>query len=128
MYRVEGRKRGKTAEHGTKGTGARVQVSARFEGGQTPLYMRLPKLSGFTRPNKVVFQVVNLDRIAALFPQGGSIDPDTLADAGAVRRGQPVKVLGTGELGGVAVHVQAHAFSSSAADKIAAAGGSTTQL
>ena len=112
--RGEGSK-GKTAGRGTKGSGARVQVSARFEGGQTPLHMRLPKLSGFKNNNKVVFQVVNLDRIASLFPQGGSIDPDTLADAGAVRRGQPVKVLGTGELGGVKVDVQAHAFSKSAA-------------
>ena len=75
-----------------------------------------------------MFQVVNLDRIASLFPQGGPIDPDTLAQAGAVRRGQPVKVLGTGELGGVSVQISAHAFSGSAAEKIAAAGGSTTQL
>jgi large subunit ribosomal protein L15 len=90
--------------------------------------MRLPKLSGFKNNNKVVFQVVNLDRIAALFPQGGSIDPDSLADAGAVRRGQPVKVLGTGELGGVKVDVRAHAFSASAAEKIGAAGGSTTTI
>jgi large subunit ribosomal protein L15 len=126
--RGEGGKRGKTAGRGTKGSGSRVQVSARFEGGQTPLFMRLPKLSGFKNNNKVVFQVVNLDRIASLFPNGGTIDPDTLADAGAVRRGQPVKVLGTGELGAVAVHVHAHAFSSSAADKIAAAGGSTSQI
>ena len=125
--RGEGSK-GKTAGRGTKGSGARTQVSARFEGGQTPLHMRLPKLSGFTNNNKVVFQVVNLDRIAALFPPGGRIDPDTLADAGAVRRGQPVKVLGTGELGGVKVDVQAHAFSKSAQDKIGAAGGSTTQI
>jgi len=125
--RGEGSK-GKTAGRGTKGSGARVQVSARFEGGQTPLYMRLPKLSGFTPPNKVVFQVVNLDRIAALFPQGGAIDPDALADAGAVRRGHPVKVLGSGDLGGIAVQVHAHAFSKSAEDKIGAAGGSTTQL
>ena len=86
--RGEGSK-GKTAGRGTKGSGARVQVSARFEGGQTPLHMRLPKLSGFKNNNKVVFQVVNLDRIAALFPQGGSIDPDALATAGAVRRGPP---------------------------------------
>ena len=113
--RGEGSK-GKSAGRGTKGSGARVQVSARFEGGQTPLFMRLPKLSGFKNNNKVVFQVVNLDRIASLFPQGGTIDPDTLAAAGAVRRGQPVKVLGTGELGGVQVHVSAHAFSSSAAE------------
>ena len=126
--RGEGGKRGKTAGRGTKGSGARVQVSARFEGGQTPLFMRLPKLSGFTNNNKVVFQVVNLDRIASLFPQGGSINPDTLADAGAVRRGQPVKVLGTGDLGGVTVEVHAHAFSASAAEKIAAAGGSTTRI
>jgi len=125
--RGEGSK-GKSAGRGTKGTGARGNVSARFEGGQTPLHMRLPKLSGFKNRNKVVFQVVNLDRIASLFPQGGSVDPDSLAAAGAVRRGQPVKVLGTGELGGVKVDVTAHAFSSSAADKIAAAGGSTTRI
>ena len=125
--RGEGSK-GKSAGRGTKGSGARTQVSARFEGGQTPLHMRLPKLSGFRPPNKVVFQVVNLDRIAALFPQGGSINPDTLADAGAVRRGQPVKVLGTGDLGGVQVFVHAHAFSKSAEEKIGAAGGSTTQI
>ena len=125
--RGEGSK-GKTAGRGTKGSGARVQVSARFEGGQTPLHMRLPKLSGFKYNNKVVFQVVNLDRIASLFPQGGSINPDSLADAGAVRRGQPVKVLGTGELGGVQVFVHAHAFSKSAEEKIAAAGGNTTQI
>jgi large subunit ribosomal protein L15 len=125
--RGEGSK-GKTAGRGTKGSGARKNVSARFEGGQTPLHMRLPKLSGFKRPQKVVFQVVNLDRIASLFPQGGSIDPDSLASAGAVRRGQPVKVLGTGDLGGIEVHVHAHAFSASAAEKIGAAGGSTTRI
>src|SRR3712207_2242001 len=125
--RGEGSK-GKTAGRGTKGTGARGNTSARFEGGQTPLHMRLPKLSGFKNNNKVVFQVVNLDRIAALFPQGGPVDPDTLAEAGAVRRGQPVKVLGTGDLGGVKVDIQAHAFSASAAEKIGAAGGSTTRI
>ena len=123
--RGEGSK-GKSAGRGTKGTGARRSVAAGFEGGQTPLHMRLPKLSGFKNRNKVVFQVVNLDRIAALFPQGGSITPDELAQAGAVRRGRPVKVLGTGDLGGVKVDVQAHAFSSSAAEKISAAGGTTT--
>jgi large subunit ribosomal protein L15 len=125
--RGEGSK-GKTAGRGTKGTGARRNVAAGFEGGQTPLHMRLPKLSGFKNRNKVVFQVVNLERIAALFPQGGSISPDSLADAGAVRRGQPVKVLGDGDLGGVEVHVHAHAFSSAAAEKISAAGGSTTRI
>ncbi len=125
--RGEGSK-GKTAGRGTKGTGARGNSKPGFEGGQTPLHMRLPKLSGFKNRNKVVFQVVNLDRIAALFPQGGTVDPDALVAAGAVRRGQPVKVLGTGELGGVTVDVSAHAFSTSAAEKIAAAGGSTSQL
>jgi large subunit ribosomal protein L15 len=125
--RGEGSK-GKTAGRGTKGTGARGNVSAGFEGGQTPLHMRLPKLAGFKNNNKVVFQVVNLDKIAALFPQGGQVDVDALVQAGAVRRGQPVKVLGTGELGGVKVEVSAHAFSGSAAEKIAAAGGSTTRI
>ena len=125
--RGEGSK-GKTAGRGTKGTGARNNVAARFEGGQTPLNMRLPKLSGFKNRNKVVFQVVNLDRIAALFPKGGPVNPDTLADAGAVRRGHPVKILGTGDLGGVKVDVQAHAFSTTAAEKIGAAGGTTTRI
>ena len=125
--RGEGSK-GKTAGRGTKGTGARGNTHARFEGGQTPLHMRLPKLSGFKNRNKIVFQVVNLDRIASLFPQGGTVDPDSLVAAGAVRRGQLVKVLGTGDLGRVTVHVRAHAFSSSAAEKISAAGGSTTRI
>ena len=127
--RGEGSK-GKTAGRGTKGTKARYQVSAAFEGGQMPLHMRLPKIKGLgNRPrNKVVFQVVNLDRLAELFPNGGEIGPLELADAGAVRRGQPVKVLGSGELGGVALQVSAHAFSESAKEKIAAAGGSVTEL
>jgi large subunit ribosomal protein L15 len=125
--RGEGSK-GKSAGRGTKGTGARSNVAAGFEGGQTPLHMRLPKLSGFKNRNKVVFQVVNLDRLAALFPQGGAVDPDSLVAAGAVRRGHPVKVLGTGDLRGVAVNVTAHAFSTSAAEKIGAAGGSTTRI
>jgi large subunit ribosomal protein L15 len=125
--RGEGSK-GKTAGRGTKGTKARYQVPARFEGGQMPLHMRLPKLKGFKNKNKVVFQVVNLDRLAELFPDGGEIGPLELADAGAVRRGQPVKVLGSGELGGVALQVSAHAFSESAKEKIAAAGGSATEL
>src|SRR4051795_13440491 len=85
--RGEGSK-GKTAGRGTKGTGARGNTSARFEGGQTPLYMRLPKLSGFKNNNKVVFQCATLDRIPALFPRGASLDPETCAAAGPVRRGQ----------------------------------------
>ena len=127
--RGEGSK-GKTAGRGIKGTKARYQVPARFEGGQMPLHMRLPKVKGLGNGprNKVVFQVVNLDRLAELFPNGGEIGPLELAEAGAVRRGQPVKVLGSGELGGVALQVSAHAFSESAKEKIAAAGGSATQL
>jgi large subunit ribosomal protein L15 len=125
--RGEGSK-GKTAGRGTKGTKARYQVPARFEGGQMPIHMRLPKMKGFKNKNKVVFQVVNLDRLAELFPNGGEIGPLELADAGAVRRGQLVKVLGSGELGGVTLQVSAHAFSESAKEKIAAAGGSATEL
>jgi len=119
---------GKTAGRGTKGTKARYQVSAAFEGGQMPIHMRLPKLKGFKNRNKVVFQVVNLDRLAELFPQGGQIGPLELVESGAVRKGQPVKVLGDGDLGGVKLQVSAHAFSGSAKEKIAAAGGSTTEL
>ncbi|MEU4218011.1 50S ribosomal protein L15 [Actinoplanes sp. NPDC026623] len=125
--RGEGSK-GKTAGRGTKGTKARYQVPARFEGGQMPIHMRLPKMKGFKNKNKVVFQVVNLDRLAELFPNGGEIGPLELADAGAVRSGHPVKVLGSGELGGVTLQVSAHAFSESAKEKIAAAGGSATEL
>jgi large subunit ribosomal protein L15 len=119
--------KGKTAGRGTKGTKARYQVSAAFEGGQMPLHMRLPKLKGFKNPFKVEFQVVNLDRINELFPEGGTVGVEDLAARGAVRPGQPVKVLGNGEITS-AVQVSAHAFSASAKEKIAAAGGSTTQL
>jgi large subunit ribosomal protein L15 len=125
--RGEGSK-GKTAGRGTKGTKARYQVPAQFEGGQMPIHMRLPKLKGFRNKFKVTFQVVNLDRLAELFPQGGQVGPQELAAAGAVRPGQPVKILGNGELGGVNLQVSAHAFSESAVQKITAAGGSTTAL
>jgi large subunit ribosomal protein L15 len=125
--RGEGSK-GKTAGRGTKGSKARKNISAAFEGGQMPIHMRLPKLKGFKNRNKVVFQVVNLDRLAELFPDGGQIGPQELAAAGAVRRGQPVKVLGSGELGGVALTISAHAFSESAREKIVAAGGTATEL
>jgi large subunit ribosomal protein L15 len=123
--RGEGSK-GKTAGRGTKGTKARYQVSAAFEGGQMPIHMRLPKLKGFNNKFKVTFQVVNLDRLAELFPNGGPVGVVELVEAGAVRKGEPVKVLGTGELGGVKLQVSAHAFSASAKEKIEAAGGSTT--
>jgi large subunit ribosomal protein L15 len=123
--RGEGSK-GKTAGRGTKGTKARYQVPAAFEGGQMPLHMRLPKLKGFKNPFKVQYQVVNLDRIAALFPEGGEVTQAALVERGAVRKGHPVKVLGEGEIS-VAVQVTAEKFSASAKDKIAAAGGSTTE-
>jgi large subunit ribosomal protein L15 len=122
--RGEGSK-GKTAGRGTKGSKARNQIPASFEGGQTPLHMRLPKLKGFRNRFKIVYQVVNLERVAELFPGGGEVNPAKLVAAGAVRKGQPVKILGDGDLGGVSLQVTAHAFSASAKEKIAAAGGST---
>jgi large subunit ribosomal protein L15 len=124
--RGEGSK-GKTAGRGTKGTKARYQVPASFEGGQMPIHMRLPKLRGFRNPFRVEFQVVNLDRIGVLFPEGGTVGVEELVAKGAVRKGQPVKVLGQGDLG-VAVQVTAHKFSASAKEKIPAAGGSTTEI
>ena len=119
--------KGKTAGRGTKGTKARYQVPESFEGGQMPLHMRLPKLKGFRNPFKVEYQVVNLDRLGELFPDGGTVGVEELVAKGAVRKGRPVKVLGSGDIS-VAVQVSAHAFSASAKDKIAAAGGSTTEL
>jgi large subunit ribosomal protein L15 len=119
--------KGKTAGRGTKGSKARYQVPVGFEGGQMPIHMRLPKLRGFKNPFKVEFQVVNLDRINELFPEGGEVTPATLVARGAVRKGAPVKVLGQGELT-VAVQVSAEKFSASAREKIAAAGGSATDL
>jgi large subunit ribosomal protein L15 len=124
--RGEGSK-GKTAGRGTKGTKARHNVPARFEGGQMPLHMRLPKLKGFKNPFRTEYQVVNLDKLGTLFPQGGAVTVADLVAKGAVRDGQPVKVLGTGEIT-VAVQVTVHKFSASAAEKIAAAGGTTTAL
>jgi large subunit ribosomal protein L15 len=92
-----------------------------------PIHMRLPKLKGFKNPFKVEFQVVNLDKISTLFPEGGAVTPETLVAKGAVRKGQPVKVLGQGELT-VKVEVSADAFSGSAKEKIEAAGGTVTVL
>jgi large subunit ribosomal protein L15 len=125
--RGEGSK-GKTAGRGTKGTKARYQVPARFEGGQMPLHMRLPKLKGFKNRFRTEYQVVNLDRLAELFPKGGDVTPEALVEAGAVRKNSLVKVLGNGDLGGVKLSVSAHAFSGTAKEKIAAAGGSVTEL
>lgn len=124
--RGEGSK-GKTSGRGTKGTKARKNVPAAFEGGQMPIHMRLPKLKGFRNPARVEFQVVNLTRLGDLFPQGGGIDVDALVAAGAVRPNQLVKVLGDGEIS-VPVQITAHAFSRSARDKIAAAGGTAVEL
>ena len=122
-----GGSKGKTAGRGTKGSKARNQIPERFEGGQMPLHMRLPKLRGFTNPFRVEYQVVNLDRLAALYPQGGDVTVEDLVAKGAVRDGRPVKVLGTGALD-VKVNVRAHRFSGSAKEKIEAAGGTTTTL
>jgi large subunit ribosomal protein L15 len=119
--------KGKTSGRGTKGTKARYQVPASFEGGQMPLHMRLPKLKGFKNPNKVEFQVVNVAQLATLFPEGGTVGVDELVAAGAVRKNQLVKVLGNGEIS-VKLQVSAHAFSDVAKSKIASAGGSTTEL
>ena len=119
--------KGKTAGRGTKGTKARYQVPVAFEGGQMPLHMRLPKLKGFKNPFRTEYQVVNLERIAILFPQGGAIGVDELVDAGAVRDDRLVKVLGDGDLA-VVLQLTAHKFSASAKEKIAAAGGTFTEL
>lgn len=125
--RGEGSK-GKTAGRGTKGSKARTTIPAAFEGGQMPLHRRLPKLKGFSNSKfKVTYQVVNLDRLAALFPSGGDITPAELVAKGAVRGGELVKVLGQGEAVS-GLRVTAHAFSASAIEKITAAGGTATTL
>ncbi|ONI82589.1 50S ribosomal protein L15 [Saccharothrix sp. ALI-22-I] len=125
--RGEGSK-GKTAGRGTKGTGARKNVSPRFEGGQMPLHMRLPKLKGFRNPFRTEYQVVNVGDLARVFPDGGRVDVDALVHAGLVRKNELVKVLGNGDLDGVKLDVVANKFSGSAVEKIAAAGGTTTVL
>src|SRR5664279_3178863 len=115
--RGEGSK-GKTAGRGTKGTKARYQVPARFEGGQMPLHMRLPKLRGFKNPARIEYQVVNVAALEALFPEGGAVSVEDLVAKGAVRKDSVVKVLGQGDLG-IALQVTAHKFSATAKDKIA---------
>ena len=125
--RGEGGKRGKTAGRGTKGTGARKNTPENFEGGQMPMHMRVPKLRGFKNPFRVEYQIVNLDKLGELFPDGGAVSVDDLVAHGAVRSGLPVKILGTGDIQ-VAVQVSANKFSGSAKEKITAAGGSTTEL
>jgi large subunit ribosomal protein L15 len=119
--------KGKTAGRGTKGTKARKNVPATFEGGQMPIHMRLPKLKGFKNRFRTEYEIVNVGDISRLFPQGGAIDVDELVAKGAVRKNSLVKVLGDGELT-VKVDVSAHKFSGSAREKISAAGGSATEV
>lgn len=123
-----GGSKGKTAGRGTKGTKARKNVPATFEGGQMPIHMRLPKLKGFRNRFRTEYQVVNVGDLARLFPSGGTVGPDQLVAVGAVRKGLPVKVLGDGAIAGVTLQVSAQRFSGSARGKIAAAGGSSTEL
>jgi large subunit ribosomal protein L15 len=120
--RGEGGKRGKTAGRGTKGTKARYQVPERFEGGQMPMHMRLPKLRGFKNPFRTEYQVVNLEKLGALYPEGGTVTVEDLVAKGAVRSGKLVKVLGTGEIA-VKLEVAVDAWSGAAKEKIEAAGG-----
>jgi large subunit ribosomal protein L15 len=124
--RGEGSK-GKTAGRGTKGTGARKNVPVRFEGGQMPIHMRLPKLKGFRNRFRTEYEIVNVGDIGRLFPEGGVIGVAELVAKGAVRKNSLVKVLGDGELT-VKIEVTAHKFSGSAREKITAAGGSATEL
>jgi large subunit ribosomal protein L15 len=119
--------KGKTAGRGTKGTKARYQVPASFEGGQMPIHMRLPKLKGFKNRFRVEYQVVNVAALEKLFPKGGTVGVDELVAAGAVRKGELVKVLGNGDLS-VKLDITVNAFSDSAREKIAAAGGTVTKL
>lgn len=118
--------KGKTAGRGTKGTKARYQVPTRFEGGQMPMHMRLPKLRGFKNPFRTEYQVVNLDKLSALYPEGGAVTVADLVAKGAVRKGELVKVLGTGDVT-VKLDVTVDRLSASAKDKILAAGGSISQ-
>lgn len=124
--RGEGSK-GKTSGRGTKGTKARYQVPARFEGGQMPLHMRTPKLKGFKNPFRTEYQVVNVASLAKVFETGASVGVEDMVAAGVVRKGQPVKVLGQGDIT-ISLKVTAHKFSDSAVSKITAAGGTATTL
>lgn len=120
--RGEGSK-GKTAGRGTKGSKARNNIRPGFEGGQLPYHMRAPKLRGFKNPFRVEYQVVNLDKLAELYPKGGDVTVDDLVAKGAVRKNERVKVLGNGDLQ-VKLNVAVDKVSGSAEQKIVAAGGS----
>ncbi|GAA3761653.1 50S ribosomal protein L15 [Salinactinospora qingdaonensis] len=120
--------KGKTAGRGTKGTKARSTVPAGFEGGQLPLVQRVPKLRGFSNARfKTVYEIVNLDKLSELYPEGGEVTVEALIARRVVHKNRPVKILGTGEIS-VPVQVSAHAFSASAREKITAAGGTVTEL
>jgi len=119
--------KGKTSGRGGKGTHARNTVRAGFEGGQMPLHMRLPKLRGFKYPERVEYQAVNVATLNALFPKGGTIGVNEIVAAGAARKGLPIKILGNGDIS-VALTITVHAFSSSAQEKITAAGGKVNAL
>jgi large subunit ribosomal protein L15 len=120
--------KGKSAGRGTKGTKARTKMRLGFEGGQVPLQRRVPKLKGFSNAGfGTSYQVVNTGRLAELFPEGGDVTPENLVARGAARKGELIKVLGTGEIE-VALRVTAHAFSATAAAKIERAGGTVTEL
>jgi len=121
--RGEAAGQGKTAGRGTKGWGARHQPKQGFEGGQMPLIRRTPYLKGFTNPNRVEFQVVNLERLASTFDAKATVDPGAMVERGLVRKGSPVKVLARGDIDR-ALTVRAHAFSAAAKEKIEQAGGS----
>ncbi len=120
--RGEGSK-GKTAGRGTKGTKARYQVRPGFQGGQLPFHMRTPKLRGFKNPFRVEYQVVNLEKLAELYPSGGDVTVADLVAKGAVRKNEKVKVLGNGDIA-VKLNVAVDKVSGSAEQKIVAAGGS----
>jgi large subunit ribosomal protein L15 len=126
--RGEAAGKGKTAGRGTKGTGARDNVPAYFQGGQMPLQRQLPKLPGFTQRNRLQYATVNVARLEREFSDGDEVTPETMRERGLIRRGDtPVKVLGNGELG-TRLTVTAHAFSSSAREKITAGGGEVRVL
>ena len=114
---------GKTAGRGTKGWGARHQSKKGFEGGQMPLHRRVPKLKGFTNPNRVEYAAVNVATLSAVFEPSTPVGPAEMHAHGLVRKGMPVKVLAQGDID-KALAVRAHAFSQAARAKIEEAGGS----
>jgi large subunit ribosomal protein L15 len=120
--------KGKTAGRGTKGTKARYQVPLGFEGGQMPLHRRIPKLGGFSNAGfRTTYQVVNVAKLAELFPEGGDVTPEAMVAKGAARKGELIKVLGTGDIT-IALRVTAHKFSATAKDKLTTAGGTATEI